>query len=97
MKDSWSYGTRRIFKIDLLFFKIFTELLQYCFCFTFWFFGLEVTNSIMFPPLALEGEVLTLGLPVLVQIEVTDKWHQTRFFHSPLLWVAGQFEESKIC
>ena len=63
----------------------------------FWFFGLEVTNSIMFPPPALEGEVLTIGLPELVQIEVTDKWRQARFFRSPLLWVAGQFEESKIC
>ena len=28
----------------------------------FWFLGLEVTNSIMFPPPALEGEVLTIGL-----------------------------------
>ena len=49
----------------------------------FWFFGLEVTNSIMFPPPALEAEVLTIGLPELVQIEVIDKWHQARFFHSP--------------
>ena len=49
-------------------FKVFIDLLQYCFCFMFWFFGREACG-ILAPwpgfeptPPALEGEVLTTGL-----------------------------------
>ena len=65
---------------SLFFFKIFLfwcgpnlksllNLLQYCFCFIFWFFGhkacgiLAPRTGIEPAPTALEGEVLTTGLP----------------------------------
>ena len=61
-----------IFKIFFLcgpFLKSLLNLLQYCFCFMFWFFGHEACG-ILAPrpgiepvPSALEGEVLTTGLP----------------------------------
>ena len=51
------------------FLKSLLNLLQYCFCFMSWFFGHE-TCGILAPrpgieptPPALEGEVLTTGLP----------------------------------
>ena len=52
-----------------IFSKSFLNLLQYCFCFMFWFFGHEACGILA--PLpgikpttpALEGEVLTSGLP----------------------------------
>ena len=50
-------------------FKVFMNLLQYCFCFMFWFFGLEACGILaptpgMEPtPPALEGEVFTTGPP----------------------------------
>ena len=51
------------------FLKSLLNLLQYCFCFVFWFFGREACG-ILAPqsgvepaPPALEGEVLTTGLP----------------------------------
>ena len=51
------------------FLKSLLNLLQYCFCFTFWFFGHEACG-ILAPwpgvkptPPALEGEVLTTWLP----------------------------------
>ena len=51
------------------FFKSLLNLLQYCFHFLFWFFGLKVYGSlapqpgIKPTPLALEGEILRTGLP----------------------------------
>ena len=50
-------------------FKSLLNLLQYCFCFMFWFFGHEAggilapTPGIEPTPPALEGEVLTTGPP----------------------------------
>ena len=44
-------------------------MLQYCFCFMFWFFGCKARGvlapwpGIEHTPLTLEGEVLTTGLP----------------------------------
>ena len=52
------------------FVKSLLSLLQYCFCFMFWFLGHEVCGNLTpWPgikptPLALEGEALTTGLPV---------------------------------
>ena len=60
-------------KLEVMFFKILfffygghclkslLNLLQYRFCFMFWFFGLEA--GIEPTPPALEGEVVTPGLP----------------------------------
>ena len=51
------------------FFKSLLNFLQYCFCFMFWFFGREACGTLVpWPgikpaPPALEGEVLTTGLP----------------------------------
>ena len=61
------------FKIFFLMWTIFLKsllnVLQYCFCFMFWFFGREACG-ILAPrpgtepaPAALEGEVLTTGPP----------------------------------
>ena len=51
-------------------FQVFIEgLLQYCFCFMFWFVGYEVSGllalqpRIELTPPALEGEILPAGLP----------------------------------
>ena len=52
-----------------LFLKSLLNLLQYCFCFMFWFFGpkargiLPPRPGIELTPPALEGEVLTTGPP----------------------------------
>ena len=57
-----------VFKYGL-FLKSVLNLLQYCFCFMFWFFGREACEILALWPgveptaLALEGEVLTTGLP----------------------------------
>ena len=51
------------------FFKVFIELITYCFCFMFWVFGpkacgnLAPQTGIKPAPPALEGEVLTTGPP----------------------------------
>ena len=51
------------------FYKSFLNLLQYCFCFMFWFFGPEACGILAPQPgiepthPALEGEVLTTGPP----------------------------------
>ena len=51
------------------FLKSLLNLLQYCFCFKFWFFGYEACGILAPPsgiepaPPAQEGEVLTTGLP----------------------------------
>ena len=51
------------------FLKSLLNLLQYCFCFMFWFFGREACGilaprlGIKPAPPALEGEVLTTGPP----------------------------------
>ena len=51
------------------FFKSLLSLLQYCFCFMFWFFGREACGilapqpGIKPAPPALEGPVLTTGPP----------------------------------
>ena len=56
------------------FFKSLLNLLQYCFCFMFWYFGHEACGIlapppwISDPPPALEGEVLTTGLPGKVKV-----------------------------
>ena len=50
-------------------YKVFIDLLQGYFCFTFWFFNYEVCGvlaplpGIKPAPPALEGEVLSTGLP----------------------------------
>ena len=59
------------FLIDRLFFKSLLNLLQYCLCFDFFFFffccdacGISVPQPGIKPtPPALEGKVLTAGLP----------------------------------
>ena len=54
---------------SILYFKHFLNLLQYCFCFTFWFFGHQACEILVpWPGIepalhVLEGEVLTTGLP----------------------------------
>ena len=79
----WDYLSQvdTFLKINLFFFfflkifwcgpflKFLLNLLQYCFCFMFWFFGPEA-RGILAPlpgieptPPALEGEVLTTGQP----------------------------------
>ena len=51
------------------FLKSLLNLLQYCFCFTFWFFGCEACGILVHQPgiepspSALEDKVLTTGLP----------------------------------
>ena len=64
-------GSQRILNSAFLILSSYTllNLLQYCFCFMFWFFGLEACGILV--PLpgmepsrpALEGEVLTTGPP----------------------------------
>ena len=66
-------GWQALFAFEIFFlmrtiFKVFTEFVTICFCFTFWFFGHE-TCGILAPqpgiepvPLALEGEILTTEL-----------------------------------
>ena len=58
-------------------FKVFIEFVQYYFCFTFWFFGHKACGILALQPAielasaALEGEVLTTGLPGKSH---TDAW-----------------------
>ena len=59
--------------------KVFINLLQYCFCFIFWFVGCKACE-ILAPqprieptPLALEGKVLTTGSPGKSQSRVILK------------------------
>ena len=58
-----------LLRVCFFFLKSLLNLLQYCFCFMFWFFGPEA-YGILAPqpgiepaPPALEGEVLTTGPP----------------------------------
>ena len=43
--------------------KSLLSLLQYFFCFMFWFFGPQACGILAPRPPALEGKVLTTGLP----------------------------------
>ena len=72
------------------FLKFLLNLLQYCFCFMFWFFGRE-TCEILAPwpgikpsPPALEGEVLTTGPPGKSPLFLKKCW-MSNFFSSLLL------------
>ena len=67
--DKETFLKKIFFFFAVEYFKSFLNLLQYCFCFMFWFFGHEACGILA--PLpgikpttpALEGEVLTTGLP----------------------------------
>ena len=79
-----------------LFYKSLVNLLQYCFCFMFWFFGHEARGilaprpGIKHAPPTLEGEVLITGPPGKSPIPFKFYYLNTHFWQETLL-VSPQF------